>query len=231
MVLINHSPGWTRTPSYLRLDGVPILVGANFKRDGVDAAWLNYVIKLRIAIDHPFAQAAYGDDAYEREVSGTMPIHVLFGIGEVSKALGEKWSRERGADHADGADVYGCTYNEDDSGTGVCSAADGDTYRGNVAATWMAQQTRAIEIHSRLSSAKTQILHNFGTLYSVQGFSMGQGGQTFAGGGELSDITTALAVTSLSANAAARRNTILAGSVQGSKHPAGRQRPDGFAQL
>jgi len=193
----------------LRLDGVPIYRGADFKRDGGDNPWLMYVIKLRIAIDHPFAQAAYGDDAYEREISGTMPIHVLFGIGEVSKALGEKWSHEWAADEADGMEVYGCIYNED-SGAGTCSLPYGDTYRANVAATWMAQQARAIEIHSRLSGAKTQILHNFGTLYSVQGFDMGEGGQTFAGGGELSDITTALAVTSLSADPVSRRNAIRA---------------------
>lgn len=193
----------------LRLDGVPIFVGTNFRREGVDNPWWSYAIKLRIALDHPFAQAAYGDDAYEREITGINPVHVMFGVGEVSKTLGEKWAREQAGEPTVAMEVYGCSY-DDESPTGQCSFPYGQVYRANVASTWMAQQARTIEIHARLAGAKAQILHNLGAIYGVQGFSLGQGGETFTGGGEISDITSSLAMTSLTSDPAKRRAALQA---------------------
>lgn len=129
-----------------------------------------------ITVNHPYAAAsgAYADASFTLNGLGAVSTAIMHGWGRVSPNLGGVWGQEKDEDRAlpnRVAGQYDCTpewlCNPDNP------APSGDVNRQRVAAAWLAQMSRMLDLQGEIGSSEVQLHHAVGTVqwgYSLSTF-------------------------------------------------------------
>jgi RHS repeat-associated protein len=159
----------------IALDDVPL---ARWSRDCVSphvGCTPGFDGVIEIAVDHPYAAAggAYADETVRKAAGLTVPVAIVSGYGEVSPALGAKWSNEKARDELlprqQGS--YQCQEGKEYQCFPEFRASAGDLARQRLAASWLAQMSKMLTLQGRLGGAAMQHHHSIGIVawrYNVE---------------------------------------------------------------
>lgn len=122
-------------------------------------------IDLELRADHPFAASSggYADAVVKKKVDFLAPMTIVHGWGDTSSELANKWSREQGVDRPKSP-----TQQFSEESAQSAFATDGDLVRARVAATWLAQSSRARNIHGELAGSRATHYHSLGVVSTDQ---------------------------------------------------------------
>jgi RHS repeat-associated protein len=162
---------------------------------------------ITVAVDLPYAAAsgAYMDGSVARGVSYALPFTVVTGFGETGRGLVDKWGQRRDAAMPAAPATCGkeCFVSY--------KAWKGDGRRETLAAAWLAQASRAGQLHAAIGKAALVQHYALGVssadtvVYAPSG-----GGYWITDSYDRLDVETGLSLTSTTADATARRGTVLA---------------------
>jgi len=151
----------------LYLDKVAIQTGAQRAAPG------DLNIPMTITVNHPFAANAaggtangtYGDAAISKATNFIQTAQIVLGWGHTSPALASKWEREQGVDQ-DGQVTF---WAPPDSWSpyGDIPQPEGDLSRARIGASYLAQFSRATDLHAELADSRPTILHVTGVVTGV----------------------------------------------------------------
>ncbi len=126
---------------------------------------------LELSADHPFpaASGSYGDakDAAKviKSVDAMYPATIVHGWGKASRRLAAKWEREQSNDRILPITLFGGGVASDNPGP--LPTPSGDLVRARMAANWLAQFSRALDLHGELANARTTHIHSLGVVSAV----------------------------------------------------------------
>jgi hypothetical protein len=160
-------PDATATSWYptLSFDGVKVQQGPAVP--GVS----NLILTLNMTADHPFAADGgsgahtYGDATVVKYVNYLMPATVVHSWGRTSANLGRQWEKEQASDKPGPITLMMGSAGDNSD---VETPDSGDLFRARVAATWLAQSSRAINLHAEIANARSVQLHNLGVISTNQ---------------------------------------------------------------
>ncbi|WP_397402187.1 RHS repeat-associated core domain-containing protein [Phenylobacterium sp.] len=162
---------------------------------------------LTVAADLPYAAAsgAYMDGSVARGVNYALPFTVVTGFGETGRGLVDKWGQRRDAAMPTPPTTCGkeCFVSY--------KAWKGDGRRETLAAAWLAQASRAGQLHAAIGKAALVQHYALGVsaadtvVYAPSG-----GGYWIIDSYDRLDVETGLSLTSVTADATARRGALLA---------------------
>jgi YD repeat-containing protein len=121
---------------------------------------------VEIEVNHPYLASdwSYADEVIRKRADLTVPIAIVSGYGEVSPALGAKWAGERAQDEflPSARGSYLCPDGKEYSCYPSYRASAGDQARQKLAASWLAQISKAFALQTRLGGAVGQHHHSIG---------------------------------------------------------------------
>lgn len=140
----------------LKVDGVLLAEGPAVANAPIQ------VLDLSLTADHPFAATAgtYADSTVSKQANILLPVSVVHGWGQVSRALGAKWEAEQFED-ALAPPTQTCV-GDNCSPWNLTPA--GDLLRARIGASWLAQFSQAAELHGELANARVIHHHSIGVV-------------------------------------------------------------------
>jgi len=204
----------------LQLDGATLDTYVNAPPSGCTFTARGLPAHLVMTVDHPYAAAANGsssttgdymDALIDKPVKLMVHSTIVQGWGPTSQNLFNKWADEQGNDSP-----MRTTFGPSSSCSAECFGGlpfgpRGDATRAKAGAAWMAQSTRATEMHAAIAGAVAQIHHVVGVVYGDTEVSISASCPTCLQTVSLNDnfdridIDAGLSLTSKTADAAARR--------------------------
>lgn len=141
----------------LKVDGVVLAEGTASGGTPVQ------VLDLLLTADHPFAtdSGTYADSTVAKRANILLPVAIVHGWGQVSPALLSKWEGEQFED-AIAPETQVC--NGADECEGQPPTPAGDLLRARIGASWLAQFSRAAELHAELADARVTHHHSMGVV-------------------------------------------------------------------
>jgi RHS repeat-associated protein len=181
------------TRSGIKLDNIVI---ANAAISGCPGGGSACVVahNATITLDRPFAanSGTFADSSISRSVKSIDGAAIVLGLGNTSRAMSEKWTRENPR--------------EDPLHIAANSLEPrGDSRRLNTSAEWLAQFSHARNLHQRLAGAEVTHLHSLGVIYAISNPSDSHERYDLA---DVLDIESAVAITTLDGDAPRRRALI-----------------------
>lgn len=149
----------------IKLDGVVLAESAATASAPVQ------LLDLQLTADHPFAAGGgiYADSTVGKRANILLPVAIVHGWGRVSSALLSKWEGEQFEDSI-APETQVCNGAEEcDLST---PTAAGDLLRARIGASWLAQFSRAAELHGELANARVTLHHSVGVVTGDYGASM-----------------------------------------------------------
>jgi YD repeat-containing protein len=153
---------WSPTLSF---DGVVVQTGPAIPSVG------SLALTLSMTADHPFAANGgtgvhtYGDATIFKAVNYLMPATIVHSWGRVSSNLGRKWEQEQASDKEGPIPLM---LSAAPDLTPQEAPDSGDLFRARVAATWLAQFSRATDLHAEIANSRSVQLHNLGVVSTNQ---------------------------------------------------------------
>jgi len=219
---------------WLAIDGVEVTtpyattvaqVPSRFKRK----------LDINLTASHPYAASsgAYGDRTISGTISVTTPVTVVHGWGDVSQALLLKWVSELADDRVQPRQngIMVCASGHQALGATGCTTnlppPAGDFLRDKMAATWLGQFSRVLDLNARVASSRSQHHHSIGFAYSDQHSAIVQGtavnevctdGNCIWGIPEefqVLDVSSSISLTHSTADAVTRRAALHAAAALG----------------
>ena len=181
------------TRSGISLDNIVIASAAISGCPGGGSACV-VVHNATITLNRPFAanSGTFADGSISRSVKSIDSAAIVLGLGNTSRAMSEKWTRENPR--------------EDPLRIATNSLEPrGDSRRLNTSAEWLAQFSQARNLHQRLAGAEVTHLHSLGVIYALSNPSDSHERYDLA---DVLDIESAVAVTTLDGDAPRRRALI-----------------------
>jgi RHS repeat-associated protein len=163
MIASNRTAGQTAPYQYFP---TYLLDGATLFSSSYCCSNSGIIETVVLTANHPFAanSGGYGDSSATRQIDTLYPVSVVHGWGRTSEGLGAKWQREYAVDTA-AFRTY--IQHGTDSPPTYTAAPSGDLQRSVLGATWLAQFSRAGDIHAELVNARMQHLHSLGVAYNA----------------------------------------------------------------
>jgi RHS repeat-associated protein len=178
--------------------------------------------ELTLAVDHPYPAAANGtvaatrdymDASFKKSITYHTPLTIVTGWGDTGRALVEKWGRR-----VDGGMQPLITQGCETCQTTFLSA-DGIGRREQLAASWLAQSSRAARLHAAIAKSIYAHHHSIGVVAGdteIDGVCFVAGGCSGSNAMRWSvvdnfdrmDIDSAFSLTSTTADATARRAAV-----------------------
>lgn len=178
-------------------------------------------VKLTLTVDHPYptttgapSSAGYMDESRVKRVFMWMPLVVVHGWGDVHRNFVDKWGAREDS-QAPWFDVSRTGCNDVGQGCTNYPPSAGDSRREQLAAAWLAQSSRAAQIHAALSGTRYTHHHSLGVVSAETRVSDVRWGQTTEVLGSTAldsfdriDIDTAFSLTSATNDATSRRAAV-----------------------
>ncbi|HWA91455.1 MAG TPA: RHS repeat-associated core domain-containing protein [Rhizomicrobium sp.] len=151
--------------------GDPLFTFVNRPTDSMNETTRDQPAHIHFYVDHPYAASAdgtataagdYMDDDEDKRIVLTSSLSIVHGWGDVSPDLLAKWSSERSG-NSFLPKLVGCS---EESCTLTRTGLVGDGNREKTNAAWLAQFTRAAQIHAALAHSTLQVHHSFGVVYA-----------------------------------------------------------------
>ncbi|UPT63819.1 MAG: hypothetical protein M0D54_04530 [Hyphomonadaceae bacterium JAD_PAG50586_4] len=220
----NNWDRWAYTPQ-LFLDDVVLVAGTSLRVVGP----IGLELDLTLTADHPYTSGsgigADGAFTVAKRVDYLMPSLILMSWGATSADLAAQWDREQGRDEAALIPINPVRSNPDPS-----QSPDGKGSRMRIAGTWLAQFSRAAEIHGELANARVTQHHNVGVVSAYMrvtltpvpdGSAPAAWNYSFQDERTLVDIESGYSVTTRNNDATARRGAVHAIAATGSSLEGG----------
>jgi RHS repeat-associated protein len=132
--------------------------------------------QVTLTATHPYAAGAFANEAVTKQLVATAaPVAIISGWGMISPARLAKWSDEIAVDSAlpnGGTAPWICDGNGDYC-TNPYSSSSADFTREKLAAAWLAQITRMMQLQATVGGAKVEHQHSIGVVdwrYTINGF-------------------------------------------------------------
>lgn len=133
---------------------------------------------LTLTATHPYAAngGTYANQTVTKAVQLTLPLAIMTGWGEVSPALTAKWGAERRTDTpspAESTPPSSCGGTQGDICYPMYPTSNGDLTRATLAANWLSQLTRMLDVQAAVGGGVAQHHHSLGVVaarYILQGF-------------------------------------------------------------
>lgn len=121
------------------------------------------LLDLEMTAGHPFAadSMAYGDSTVHKRANILLPVAIVHGWGQVSSALVAKWEEEQ---FEDSIAPETRTCNESAECEPPPPIPAGDLLRARMGASWLAQFSRAAELHAELADSRVTHHHSLGVV-------------------------------------------------------------------
>ncbi len=230
-----------RLTSFGQYEGTPYYYTIHLQVDGADVATFVWGAlsggltaqgmpsHMKLWVNHPYAANVdgaagdYMDANLDKRVVMITPLTIVHGWGDVSPELFKKWSGERSRDgFVPRGESHPCHGGETCVSQWYFGNA-GDFQREKTVANYLAQFTRATQMHAAIAKSVAQIHHVFGVVYgdAMQKPTYNTGSfdssvtYPIADSFDRIDVDTAFSLTSRTADATARRGALHAVAASG----------------
>jgi RHS repeat-associated protein len=135
--------------------------------------------QITLTATHPYAAGTFANETVVKQLTATAaPVAIVSGWGMISPARLTKWSDEVPVDKSlpdNGVPQWPCPGDHDVYCSPSYEQSAGDQTRQRLAASWLAEMTRMLQLQATIGGAKAEHQHSIGVVdwrHTVNGYTM-----------------------------------------------------------